>query len=297
MLSPISSYNHNKYCYKQDIVSFHSSNRKVCSAENENKILYRNSTRLFRDDICWNMLVKYITKNEKAKKIYCYACSDGSEPYSLALALISKLGYKNAEKFFPIIAKDKDNYIIDKANSGFINITQEDKLRLAALTKIHVKEFMEMSNSPSLNDAYSVYKVHDKLRKCVDFSTGDLVTDSKSLNFDNAVLMFRNVWPYLDEAAQRQLIRNLSKNFNNTSSLVIGGFDCSIDNFLRASYGKGEVTTLDERLNYGGLYLVKPLIYEKRNIKNPINFINTLHAHLIQYVQLIMNKLKPKIRY
>ena len=46
-----------------------------------NKIRYRNNSYIFREDLDWNNLINHITRDNKPRKIYCYACSDGSEPY------------------------------------------------------------------------------------------------------------------------------------------------------------------------------------------------------------------------
>ena len=293
MIHPIYGIKQNNYNSKRNNIVFRSSDREVCSEENSNRILYRNYTRLFRSDMNWDMLVQYISKDEKPKKIYCYACSDGSEPYSLALAIIMKLGYKEAKKYFPIIAKDRDDYIIEKAKSGFINVTEDDKLRLMSIRNFPIKKFLTETNLSAENDRYSIYKINDILKECIIFSTGDLIEDAKSLDFDNSILMFRNVWPYLDAQEQIKLIKTLSNKFNKSSSLVIGNYDYSGYNW-KANYINGEVTTFNERLSDNGLHLVKPLIYEKRNIRNPINLIQILYAHIAQQTQFIKYKIKQK---
>ena len=135
-------------------------------------ILYRNTTCLFREDINWNILLNQIIKSETPKKIYCYACSDGSEPYSLAMALISKLGYEKAKQYFPIVSRDIDLPMINRAKSGSISINVTD---LKKIKKFQNKSDIDFLNVPidTVNSIYDDYKtriqISDKLKNCVDF--------------------------------------------------------------------------------------------------------------------------------
>ncbi len=122
MINPISISNITTYPKRS--VSFGSIERTVYKNHHKD-VLYKNNSFLLRKDLEWNMLAKHIIK-ENPKNIYCYACSDGSEPYSIAISLISKLGYENAQKYFPIIARDIDLDIINKASTGAIYITKKD---------------------------------------------------------------------------------------------------------------------------------------------------------------------------
>ena len=91
-------------------------------------ILHRNTTNFFRQDLNWDdftdcIIKKY--KNQEKANVYCYACSDGSEPYSLAMMLIAKIG-KEAQKFFPIIARDRDDFYLESAKAGKVLLTNYD---------------------------------------------------------------------------------------------------------------------------------------------------------------------------
>src|SRR5574344_2178311 len=90
-----------------------------------------NFTKLFRCDMDWQNLVSYLSKHFKDKSkvniINC-ASSDGSEPYSLSIALKSALGAKS-KKFFPILASDKNDKIISRAKRGKIEMFDDDVKR------------------------------------------------------------------------------------------------------------------------------------------------------------------------
>ena len=77
---------------------------------NEGSVYIRDLTCMFREDLDWKKLGEFLeTRFAKCSKVntYVYGCSDGSEAYSLSILLQNKFG-KDAEKFFPIIAKDID---------------------------------------------------------------------------------------------------------------------------------------------------------------------------------------------
>ena len=63
-----------------------------------------NSTSFFRRDIDWKSIGStFDSQFPKGKvNIYDFACSDGSEAYSLIITLIEQLGEKKAQRFFPI---------------------------------------------------------------------------------------------------------------------------------------------------------------------------------------------------
>ena len=79
-------------------------------------ILHRNNTIFFRNPSFWQNAVKFFEKEYKnvpKVNVYCYGCSDGSEAYTFAMTLLTKIG-KKAKKYFPIQAKDYDPVAIEK---------------------------------------------------------------------------------------------------------------------------------------------------------------------------------------
>ena len=205
----ISNYKINIYNNSKS-VSFGTISRGVY--END-KLKYRNDTRLFRQDLNWRIYTDYLAK-KKPQRIYCYACSDGSEPYSVAISLIKKLGYEKAKPFFPIIAKDIDPHMIDRAQNGIV------KMELQEFNKLNddIQDNHEYFNilTPIITEGDKITcKVSDELAKCVEFQKGDLTKDISQLDLDNTVLMFRNVWPYLKDGEREYLLHSISKKFTD----------------------------------------------------------------------------------
>ena len=262
MIGKISLLNTNNCNYKNKI-SFGSMDREVFKDKKKTVIDYRTTTFLQRPDINWKVLTKHITRDKNPKKIYCYACSDGSEPYSIAMNLIAKLGWKKAQKYFPIVAKDIDSFALKKAKCGFIDLTITDILNLNELQNSSKMKFMHEIKPASRYDEYSVYRVDDKLKSCINFSKGDLSEDVKSLKYDKAVVFFRNVWPYLSKEKINHILKTFSENFKKGTSLVIGSFDIENPEF------DGRLDSdFKDLLFINNLWQVKPLIYQAHNLKN-----------------------------
>ena len=236
-------------------VSFGTVNKTECDPKHKN-ILYKNNTIFFRDDINWGMLINYLLKNESINKIHCYACSDGSEPYSIAMALISELGYEKAQKYFPIVARDIDKALIDKANTGVITVTKKDMQNIERYQKKSDIAFFDKKSYPTEDG--KICRVSDELRKCVDFGLGNLVVDSAYADYDNSAVFFRNVWPYLSEKEIKILMTNLSGALKDNSMLIMGEYDINkfaVDNDDRYYFE-------DLAWKYG-CYETRPLIYRK----------------------------------
>lgn len=263
----------NQYIHKT--INFKSLERDVKDADG--KIKYRNNTNFFRSDLNWNRVISRIIK-KSPEKIYCYACSDGSEAYSIALGLIGKLGYENAQKHFPVIAKDIDETMINQANSGIISITDNDlhKIQKALgkngkvseyFTKIDGTEKIEKNVNIGIpmetEESVASYKVTDKLKKCVKFQVGDIIKDSKNPDLYNSAIFLRNVWPYFTHKAMDTLLDNIKTNITDKTTLIIGDFD--IQSF---AFKFDDKLHFQDMLWKSSLKPIYPLIYEKHNFEN-----------------------------
>ena len=208
-------------------VNFTSNYRRVHELST-GTIKYMNSTKLFRNDMDWdgfaNLLIRKYKQSPKVN-IYCYACSDGSEPYSLAIKLL-EMGKKNkvdVERFFPIIAKDIDEKMIKMASNGFLPALAEDE----NLLKKYPKYFEKTCNLPS-RDLRSdfIWKVKPELRNRVVFQNADINQDICNIEPENSVVLARNFWFYLaDDAVRLSLAKKISSVLDKNSMVVIGGLD------------------------------------------------------------------------
>lgn len=215
-------------------IPFTSTGKEIRNEKGE--VTNRCRTVFFREDLNWDAFTDKLIKKYKDKdkiNIYCYASSDGSEPYSLAMLLISKLGEKEAQKFFPIHAMDKVDSFLQQAEDGEILVREDDIQRF----KDNIgKDYLKYIDLPQratvrLIDEYGGEtlqyegKIKPIIKDAVVFEKADITESINNVKDDNSVVMFRNAWAYLSKPEQYQLVKNLQDKLNENSMLIIGSHD------------------------------------------------------------------------
>lgn len=133
-----------------------------------------NNSWAVRGELDWKANAKFFGGHFKDKEkvnVYSLASSDGSEAYMLAISLIETLGEKEAQKFFPIKAFDKDEYIVGVAGSGKWNLMEADLRNILDLFpnagKYLKKSEVPMKiNNDSLSEQTSTYEVFGHFEAC-----------------------------------------------------------------------------------------------------------------------------------
>lgn len=186
---------------------------------------------MFREDLDWKKLGEFLeTRFAKCSKVntYVYGCSDGSEAYSLSILLQNKFG-KDAEKFFPIIAKDIDEEKISenirrqkegcaKAELGYYQMRHRLELEEDEAKK-YIKHAIEgVSNDLML----------DKTTSPVKFSAANILEDLNNIDSKHpSIVMCRNMWPYINENEYKEFAKQLYNRLAPGSVVIVGAFDCS----------------------------------------------------------------------
>lgn len=208
-----------------------------------------NNSWAVRGELDWKANAKFFGSHFKDKEkvnVYSLASSDGSEAYMLAISLIETLGEKEAQKFFPIKAFDKDEYIAGVAKSGKWNLMAADLRNILDLFpnagKYLKKSEVPMKiNNDSLSERTATYEVSDILKRAVRFEKGDLLEEIKNIDDeDGSSLVFcRNVLPYLESlktATAQQVSSLLGLYMEEGSVFVTGGYDLELTDLNRNLY-------------------------------------------------------------
>jgi len=169
--------------------------------------------------------------------VYSLACSDGSEAYSLAITL--KEIASNPNKFFPIVAIDRDKTILSYAQQGRINLKQEEINLLYDIFKT-TKEYFINPDYPveiprdecALVDSYRSFSPIPEIKDVVKFKEGNLVWAMDKIQDEgNSCILCRNVIPYLTFGEKEVLIKKFHENIKKGSILIMGAFDSHTDVF------------------------------------------------------------------
>lgn len=159
------------------------------------------------------------TKFPNGVKIYDYACSDGSEAYGIAMTLRKDLGNDAAQKYFPIIAADLGQDIVNLAQKGSIQIDENDKQ--AIINKIGKKEFKRLFNDSlkttrEEGNLFQTYKVSDELKNTIKFEQADFIKDVKNRKFSEdgkpCIIIFRNAFYLLEKQGRPGILKHLADN-------------------------------------------------------------------------------------
>lgn len=239
-----SSTDRTVYCNKQDgrysLPNYTTSYYDEDDRENSTKIVYSNRTFFFRKDLPWSSLAWYIAKQfREAPKVnvYNFACSDGSEPYSLAIALIERYGEEGAKKFFPIKASDVDKSVIEQAKSGNIKAKDIDMSKIEKMIEKPrtILDYFDIERTENYDFPYILHP-KEILTKNVQFECKSIEDGLDEVEKSNSLVLARNFWRYLSPEELANTSMKLRKNLDSSSRVIIGEFD-KMGDALSTSYG------------------------------------------------------------
>jgi len=206
--------------------TFKAWNRTVYKFAKDNfteELKHRNDTYFFRDGAFWNNLSCFLLNkyhNTPKVNVYNYACSDGSEPYTFLMSMISNYGVESVEKFVPIRAFDYDSKAIAKAKSMSYTIEPNEQKAIDELTFNQAETFFKYQDYGNSITA----RPKPILTTKVDFKVSNLLHDYKRIEPENSIVFARNFWPYLKEDAIT-LAKKLASRMGENSTLILGRFD------------------------------------------------------------------------
>ena len=181
-----------------------------------------NVTEFFRDTNIFKSLetkvLQELLQKKKNLKIWSAACSNGAEPYSIAI-LMEELspGVK-----YELEATDIDDKILSQARAGSYTTEQ---VRNAGSNRLS-KYFRKQGNN---------YLVSDSIKSKVKFKKHDLLLDKYGFGYD--LIVCRNVTIYFTRDAQNLVNEKFSKALNQGGYLFIGGSEM-IFNYKSYGYEK-----------------------------------------------------------
>ena len=192
------------------------------------------TTWLFRQDMDWVQLVKKMQENfRNCSKINIYSAgaSDGSEAYTMAIALL-EYAPELAKKSFPIFASDQDDEMIKTFNTGRINLRIEDFIRMEMFTNKNFFidgqekiEIQDLQNSPLNKNARS-FRPIPEIANSIFYKKEDIIETLNNIEDNgNTLLLCRNVSSYLSKDTVEKLCESAEKTLKKGSLFAVGFSD------------------------------------------------------------------------
>lgn len=175
-----------------------------------------NESSFFRDQRPFDqfrqiVLPKYLQARAAVKRlrIWSAACSNGQEPYSLAMILDEERA-KLAGWHIEIVATDLCRDVLDKAQQGIY--TQFEVQRGLPITML-VKNFTQVGDK---------WQIAKSVRDQIKFQQFNLLDDMRPLGqFD--IIFCRNVLIYFDQPTKTRVLENMVKQMPADGVLYLGG--------------------------------------------------------------------------
>lgn len=167
-----------------------------------------NTSEFFRNPNSFTFLQKNVLpqliKEKTPLKIWSAACSDGCEPYTLALILHDLNVYPRQ---YSIMATDIDTDIINRARKG-----QYPFKALRNVPKHLLKEHFQEKND--------LYHLDSRVKSTIDFKQHNLLKDTFTNAFD--LILCRNFFIYLERVHKEEIIRKFVKSLRKRGILFLG---------------------------------------------------------------------------
>lgn len=181
-----------------------------------------NVTEFFRNPELFNELENelknQLLRSKRNLKIWSAACSNGCEPYSVAIILKNL----DPDRKHNILATDIDSSILEKAKLGEFIAPEVKNVKNIDLNKYFTK-------------VHDKYIIDNSIKKYIEFKKHDLVLGRYNDGFD--LILCRNVVIYFNNEVKNEIYKNFSKSLKKGGLLFIGATE-SIYNYKEYGFEK-----------------------------------------------------------
>lgn len=149
-------------------------------------------------------ILPLLLKQNSRLKIWSAACSNGSEPYTIAM-ILEKLSLGRTHT---ILATDIDKQMLEKAKQGKYSLADLKNVPKPMLDKYFTCQGSE-------------YQLNEVMRKRIDFRHHDLLKDRYDKGFD--LIVCRNVVIYFTDEAKDKIYQGFFEALKPGGFLFVGG--------------------------------------------------------------------------
>lgn len=173
-----------------------------------------NVTEFFRNPEVWRSIqdvLAELTDLEPRVRAWSVPCSDGREPYSLAMLAVHDDRIDEAR--VDVLGTDIDPVALERAREGVYpeGHTNDAESEIEAFDPSLVR-FLERSDG--------AFRVAESVRRSVEFERHDVISGEPKRGID--LLLCRNLMIYIEERYKSSLVENLDEAIDGGGYLVIG---------------------------------------------------------------------------
>jgi chemotaxis protein methyltransferase CheR len=144
-------------------------------------------------------------------KLWSAACSNGAEPYTLAMTMADASG--DGQRFsFAVLGTDICTEVIEHAESG----VYPDEMIVGVPPEM--QRYVMRARDPRRRE----FRIVPEIRRCVSFLRLNLMDSSYPVDRDVDVIFCRNVLIYFDKQTQRAVLERLSRHLRPGGYLFLG---------------------------------------------------------------------------
>jgi chemotaxis protein methyltransferase CheR len=196
--------------------------------------LVTNETSFFRDYHPFEALRQHILPElikkraiERSLNIWCAACSNGQEPYSIAM-LIREHFPLLANWSIRLIASDFSTKVLARAQKGNYN---QLEINRGLSQHLRDKYFHQLDSD---------WQIKDEIRQMAEFRQLNLMQSWSSIP-EIDVIFLRNVLIYYDLATKKDLLKKVKQQLKKDGYLFLGSAETIINldsSFKKVSFNK-----------------------------------------------------------
>ncbi|MDZ8049959.1 MAG: CheR family methyltransferase [Aulosira sp. ZfuVER01] len=183
--------------------------------------LVTNETFFFRDRHPFEALKNFVLPElinkrtiERSLNIWCAACSNGQEPYSIAM-LIREHFPMLASWSVKLIASDFSSKVLARARQGRYN---QLEIQRGLPKNLCDRYFYKLDRD---------WQIHDEILQMVEFRQINLVQSWSSLPKSD-VIFLRNVLIYFDISTKKALLKKIKQQLSPDGYLFLGNAETTI---------------------------------------------------------------------
>ncbi len=172
-----------------------------------------NVTSFFRNPDVWEKIrgvLRSLTASHGHVKLWSAACSDGREPYSLALLALADSEIDGTK--VRITATDIDREVLAQARRGVYRSTRTTNIEEQLEPLGGYEGFVEQDDSE--------FQVAEQVKRLVEFERHDLIHGRSKSDFD--FVSCRNLFIYINAEHKLPMLRTITDSLRQGGYLVIG---------------------------------------------------------------------------